>query len=142
MEQLRNYGGSLDETTSRRLETVSNKLKQQQGYPKSSVNVSGGEGNINGQGPSGAPSFTITDFSGVARNRLTVVGSGKLHCDPPPGWKHPSLDETEINVQNSNGKRSIIFSSQHYLPLLKASFVSEFREYLRPRVVPQVTYIF
>ena len=111
MEQLRNYSGSLDETTVRRLETVSNKLKQQQGFPKSSVNINSGSGdshNLSGSsaGPTSTPSFTVTDFSGVARNRLTVVGSGKLHCDPPPGWKHPSFDETEINVQTTNnGKK-------------------------------------
>lgn len=38
------------------------------------------------------------------KNRVTVVGSGKLHCDPPADW-NPQINtqETEIQVQNRNG---------------------------------------
>lgn len=96
MEQLRTtYGGSLDETTSRRLESVSNKLQQQQSFPKSSHQVG------MRSGEDGKTDFQVT----AGRNRVTLVGSGKLHCDPPKGWKHPtiSFDETEPHVQN-NGR--------------------------------------
>jgi len=106
MEQLRTtYGGSLDETTSRRLE--SNKLLSQQSFPNSSNHL-GISSRSQSQQETSSAAADFGSGGGVAgRNRVTLVGSGKLHCDPPKGWKHPtiSFDETETHVQN-NGQCS------------------------------------
>ena len=60
----------------------------------------------------GSSSWNYTDY-GSAKNRLTVVGSGKLHCDPPPDWKPPSVvvstsrdDSGKSNNNNNNNNSS------------------------------------
>lgn len=97
IEQLRNHSASLDETTNRKQESLSNKLRQQV-LPKSSVNVNAIDNSrissnaaasslrddrfskSTEEESSAQTSWTVSDYNTtkVAKNRLTVVGGGKI----------------------------------------------------------------
>ncbi|CAG7718005.1 unnamed protein product, partial [Allacma fusca] len=74
-----------------------------------SVNQRSSMKNINPDGSgSKIGDWSLSDY-GSAKNRLTVVGSGKLHCDPPPDWKPPP----SVIIHTTGGGSSVPGSHSH-----------------------------